>query len=435
MEILEQLKRFDSSPASLVPGTQFVHEWVSHLKQQGWEMADVSRGRPSLPTHHDAISAMQAELHAHNEHVVTYGTHALGETKYKETVATKLAEIYGLPFDPMHIAFTPGAQLGLYITFKIMHAAQPDGVFVCTSPGYLNYAEIISLVTGDAEGLHTLPVHLLRSEHFHFGPERLEEALSHNGKPIAGFVFCNPLNPTGQVFTKEEWQGFAEILKRYDAPILLDEAFAEVVFADEPHTSLLHVAPELQNRTFLFRSGTKAFGMSGERLAVNTIPEHFLEKFLFQQSRILANSPLSGQAGMAAALEHFDEPMRQKISNYYHDNAKLLISFLKQVMPEDQIIMPQGGFYLLADFSHLKGQPISNKAGLMRSHPHENIETDVDIAASFFMGHNHLENKGLATIPGSFFGTDPEQCILRLSYSISKDELSRAGEFLKQMLR
>lgn len=427
-------RRFDGSSGVLVPGTQLIHEWVNALRAHGHDIADVSRGKPSFPAHGPALAAMQQSLAANAEGVITYGTHALGEASLKARAAACFSDIYGTTFKADHMAFTPGGQLGLYTTFKLLHQRTPGGVFISTTPGYLNYIELIELVTGNKAADAVLPIALQKDTQFRFTPEHLRAALSNNTRPIAGIILCNPLNPTGQVISAPEWQAFAAILKQCDAPIMLDEAFAEVIFTDDAHTSLLHAAPELQERTFLFRSGTKAFGMSGERLAVMALPAPYAEDFLFQQSRMLGNPPISGQAAMTAALESLDAQTGQQIRQYYQENAEFLIQELAKYLPPEHIIRPEGGFYLLARFDSLIGAPICAAARAHLPHAGEHIKTDVELAASLIFGHGMLENKGVAMIPASFFGADPSECFMRISFSVSRQELGSMCRNLTAMI-
>ena len=272
--------RYDGSPAKTVPGTQFIHEWVHHLRQQGYDIADASRGKPSLAAHGPALEAMQASLAGNINQAIAYGTHAMGEMAHKETAAKALSQAYDVAIDPRSIAFTPGGQMGLYIAFTLLHQACPSGKFISTVPGYLNYAELIGLATNTEDDSYILPLELQKSDGFRLHPHAIGTLIDDYDGDITALILCNPLNPTGQVFTESEWQEIAAIIKAHDFPVILDEAFAEIIFNDSQR-SLFHIAPELLDRTFLFRSGTKAIGLSGERLAVTVVPERYIEPYMY----------------------------------------------------------------------------------------------------------------------------------------------------------
>lgn len=428
-------RRYDGSDGNLVPGTQLIHEWVHHLRLNGWSIADASRGKPSFPAQHAALSAMQASLASNAHSTITYGTNVLGELAYRRTASQVLSAEYQVDIVEDCVAYTPGGQLGLYITFKLLADACPDGMFISTLPGYLNYAELIGLVTNTEDRSRILPIHLRKEEQFKFQPAALRKLLAENERPIAALILCNPLNPTGQVLTKDEWGELAAIVKGYDFPIVLDEAFAEVIFDTHNRYSLFHADPSLLDRTFLFRSGTKAIGLSGERLSVTVVPAAFVERFVYLQSRILANAPISGQAGMAKALEVTDLAAKQVISSYYQNNADTLMTALEAMLGSSCVTPPQGGFYLLADFSCLLGTPLSAEAKAHLGVERETIEDDVDIVASLLFGHHTSDKNGVALIPGSFFGLDGKAGIVRISFSIGQDELLALCQQLARMLQ
>jgi aspartate/methionine/tyrosine aminotransferase len=226
-------------------------------------------------------------------------------------------------------------------------------------------------------------------------------------------LFCTPSNPIGKI---EDWERLEAKLYANDNPIILDEAFAEVIFTDPNNYSLLHRYPDLADRVVLLRSGTKALGLAGERLSVVRVPEKYIDPFVELQSRFVGNAPLSAQAGMAAALSEMSVAEVKKISSYYLENYNLLAASIGNI-----VSTPMGGFFVLADFSKLMGQPIPKeaepileKSGL--------IESDEDIAISLLFTHK------IALIPASYFGIDKAKGYCRISYSIDRSELAELAK-------
>jgi aspartate/methionine/tyrosine aminotransferase len=427
------MKRFDGTDATILTRTQFIHEWVHHLKSEGHDIIDASRGRPSFPVDDDTLDAMKSALDDTYGSIFPYGTDALGEPSYRSAVANSLSEFYRMEVEPEQIIFTPGGQFFLYLTFKILHEQCPEGVFVTTSPGYLNYEELIKYASKEGSEESLLKVELARDKNYLYSAKSLKEALNKNTKPISAFIFCNPLNPSGQVITRGEWLNFVELLHEYDAPIIMDEAFIETVFSEDKDCSLLHVDQSLRNRIILLRSGTKAHGLSGERLCVAIVPKSMIEKFRFHQSRLLGNPPLLAQAGMAAAIKGLSETRIDNISRYYAENANKLMAALDDIIGSNNYIKPDGGFFLLADFKHLLGKPMPLKAKTIMHIENDFIETDRDIMVALMLGIDDNYNKGAALIPGSYFGLSPHDGIMRISYSISRDEGEQLIERLSDM--
>lgn len=428
------LTRYNGTDARILTGTQLWHEWVHKLEDDGWSITDASRGKPSYPAAPEALKKGQEFWESQQKSQVLYGTDCFGEEAYRHTVAQSLTRMYGMDIPARDVVFTPGGQFALYAAFSLMHQACPDGVFVSTQPGYLNYLELIQMATNTTDSQAFLPVELQQKNNYHFNARCLRETLEAHSGPIAGFVFCNPLNPTGQVISRAEWQDIAAILKRYDAPIIMDEAFMEVVFGEDKNCSLLHAAPELYERTFLFRSGTKALGFSGERLAFNTVPKAFREGLRTLQSRLLGNPAVSGQAVLSEAFSTLNAEMIHTLSSYYETSAKCLKSMLSNITPTIKTITPQGGFYLLAEMSAFMHMPLADAAKQMLGVTHDTAQTDVEIAANMLFGCGVSGKKGVAVIPASFFGVDPKEGMVRISFSPGVDEMRALGERLKHMI-
>lgn len=423
--------RFDKTPSNTLTGTQFIHEWVHHLKSLGYDIIDASRGKPSMAIDDKVIKAMQDKLQSSLGEVFPYGKDCLGEDEYRNIVAKSLSDFYNIKIDSSQVAFTPGGQFSLYCLFKILN--QKDGVFVTTNPGYLNYNELIRYVGEESNCLDNqiFAVNLTKNDNFKLNAKTFEKSLLKNSKPINAFVFCNPVNPTGQVINCNQWLEIAKVLKKYEAPIIMDEAFIEVVFGEDKKCSLLHASPELLSRMILIRSGTKAQGFPGERLCSTILPKNLIEKFRYHQSRLLGNSPILAQVGMAKSIEYLNDDKIDNISKYYQEHAEIITNALDEIVGTKNYIKPEGGFFLLADFSKLKGLKIPQKAKDLMGIKGDYISSDTEIMASLLFGLNN--NKSIAVVPASYFGVDKNKMIVRISFSIAKTELKQLIARLKDL--
>ncbi|MAR55627.1 MAG: hypothetical protein CMM93_00445, partial [Rickettsiales bacterium] len=412
-------------PAASITATQFVHEWADRLHGQGWDMVDASRGRPSLPYGDAGQRALQdyiATLEA--VRLAPYGTDTLGEPAYRQEVARAFARDYGTEVDWRNIAFTTGGQFGLALTFYTLLKANPEGMILAPCPWYLNHHELAKMalhMLGQPERDIFLPLPLLHSDGAYLDPDDIT-ALQERAPSVAAILLCQPGNPAGNVFSADDKQALTTLLDAFpDAPVMLDEAFFETAFDPVSFTEQ-HLYPSIKERCFLFRSGTKALGFAGERLAVMAIPPAYLEEFTWLQSRWMGNPPLSSQAILSAILASLSMQDRQSIADYYSQNASLLYDALK-ALGLDCIPVPQGGFFTLMDASKLLGQPIPEKAIQAFGFSHTVMSNDLDIAMSVLAGYGQAANQGLATMPASCFGIAPEKGWLRVSFSITRDEL------------
>lgn len=432
------LKRPNGSDSNSIPVTQFFHEWVHYLNDNGYDIADASRGKPSYPKDADAIKAVE-EFYKNIGDVFPYGKNALGELKYREQAAQGFTKEYNVGFHPDDIIFTPGGQFGISMSFYLIEQLFPNSVIVAPNPWYVNHHDIANMF--GAHGFSAIPqksrfhsVDVLSTKKKRITAEQIEQAIydcRREGKKIGAFLFCNPANPQGLVTGADEWKRIVKILEKVpEAIIMVDEAFAEVVFSKDFNISIITAVPHLKDRIILLRSGTKALGFPGERYAVMAVPQKFLPIFTAFQSRLIGNTPLSSQAGMAKAMQTMSIEKKSKISDYYYSNYKFLSQKIDQNKNIKRVFDVEGGFYCLYDLSFLKGRKIPQKAREILKFRHEYISNDVDISVSLMFGFDDAAKQGVASIPGSAFGIAPDKCIIRISHSSYKEELQKIGERL-----
>ncbi len=427
--------RVDGTVAKTLTITQCFHEWVHAMEDDDWHMADGSRGKPSYPSDVDALQAMRATMENFGA-VIPYGTSPLGEKKYRQLAAQGYTNEYGVPFDADDMVFTPGGQFGLAATFYALEKHCPDGVILATQPWYLNHEELASMFAHDnlLVGVRRnkfVPIPLEDSSNFRVTAAQLRqsiEACVAAGQKVAAVVFCNPANPIGVVLRKNEWKEIAAVLADYpDIAVLLDEAFVEVVFDEDFECSILHAAPALKERTFLFRSGTKALGLAGERLAVMAVPKKFHAAVVAFQSRLIGNPPFAAQAGMGTGMATMSKEKKQKISRYYAGNYALLRDiFERGGIAKNILCEPEGGFFVLLKMPELVGKLLPEKAQKILGKTH--IENDVDISFALIMGFGQSAKEGVAVIPASAFGLQSKIPTVRVSYSSTREEVQQIAE-------
>ena len=410
------LLRPNWNKSSTLTVTQFVHEWAHTLEKKGWNIADAGRGRPSFPSDIDAVTAMfnYAEHLIKSREVALYGTSVLGEKNYRKQAAEGFKAEYGIDFPTYEIMFTPGGQFGIAAVANLV-AKLNGGQIITPRPWYVNHEAISGLYTK----LHPLDFWA----DYKITPENLTAAIKSCPK-IGAFLFCNPNNPLGSIMRKADWLAIVPILEKYDVPIILDEAFTEIVFDKNYEISLIQASPHLADRIILMRSGTKALGLSGERLHVMRVPQQYMEIVEEFQSRLIGNCPLSVQAGMAAAFSKMSYEKKSAISDYYKKNADFLVGEAEKLgLLVGQ--KPEGGFYFIADFSFMLGKKIPEPAKACYSVKKELIENDIDVCMALMFGYGQGDKEGLGTVPASCFGFDSAKGYVRISFSNHIDYLRK----------
>jgi len=250
----------------------------------------------------------------------------------------------------------------------------PNSKVISPKPWYLNHNDIAAMFTNGGE-FNSIPTDskFIAADIFEDAQDggritarKIKQVIDETnakGEKIGAFLFCNPVNPTGLVTREDEWQKIVQVLEtEKDAFILVDEAFAEVIFDCDFEHSILHAEHNLMDRIVLFRSGTKALGFPGERLAVMRVPDSILQIVTSFQGRLMGNPTLSSQAGLSKALETMTKDKKAKISKYYESNMEFVYKEIKNLNIANCVFKPEGGFYALYDFSKLKGLKLTDEA-------------------------------------------------------------------------
>mgnify|MGYP001810034485 CR=1 FL=1 len=165
------------------------------------------------------------------------------------------------------------------------------------------------------------------------------------------FILCNPHNPGGRVWTKEELQQFAEICSKHDVTIISDEIHADMVLpGNTSHTPLATVSEWAQNNTVTFMAPTKVFNMPGLISSAYIIPNpelrHKFAEFL-EASEMNAGN-IFAYIGAVAAYEH-GEPWRVEMLDYVKGNVDYITEFLKKNVPQVVPMIPEASFLVWLD--------------------------------------------------------------------------------------
>ena len=282
----------DSQKFKLTKMTQF---WIWVKKFQENNNIIISAvGRPTAPLYPPIKQGMQEYLdNLKDNEAIEYGN-LQGEGPYRERMASVLTKWYGTKFSAENILFTNSGKMSLSTITYLISKINKDKHVVTTSPYYPDHL-------GDFSGLY---------DHFYKFPKPiLVDVLKDNGlnaenlintikdvnkEKIGAFIFCVPNNPMGWVISETEWRKISNILLEYEnAVIVLDEAYAEMVFSNEKYQSLVNIASDnLKNRIILLRSATKGFSASGERISlIATWNNQYMQELLNYHSMNLIHTP------------------------------------------------------------------------------------------------------------------------------------------------
>lgn len=355
---------------------------------------NLAQGFPDFDPPEELLSALErATRGPFHQYAVTWGA-----PRFRQALAAKINHFTGLHLDPdQHLVVTCGSTEAMMVA--MMTACNPGDKVIVFSPFYENYAA--DAILSGAE-----PVYVpLRAPDFTFDPDELARAFAQN-KPKA-IIVCNPSNPTGKVFTREELTTILRLAERYDAFIITDEPYEHIVYAPHEHVYMASL-PGAFERTITCNSLSKTYSITGWRLGyVQAAPEVIAQaRKVHDFLTVGAAAPL--QEAAIAGLE-LPPSYYQGLGNLYARKRTFFLDCLHQTgLPFTE---PQGAYYVLLDISSL------------------GFKTDLEAAEWM------VRDIGVAGVPGSSFFREPEYRYVRFHFAKKEETLRAAGDRLCLMAK
>ena len=326
-----------------------------------------------------------------HQYAVTWGAQ-----NFREALAKKQTKYMGINIDPnTQVLVTCGSTEAMMCA--MMTVCNPGDKVIIFSPFYENYGAD-TILTG------AVPIYVqLESPDFTFDPEKLEDAFRQHPKAI---VLCNPSNPTGRVFTREELTLIADLAKKYDTYVITDEVYEHIVYAPNEHLYMASL-PGMFERTISCSSLSKTYSITGWRLGYIIAPEEIIDtaKKVHDFLTVGAAAPLMEAAvvGLNMGDDYYHD-----LLNVYDEKRKLFLSGLDRLGIQHNI--PEGAYYVMLDISEFNG-----------------YDTDVDFCIKL------AEKVGVGAVPGSAFYNIPEYRYIRMHFAKGENTLNEALNRLENM--
>lgn len=365
---------------------------VKELKSKGEAIINLSIGEPDFLTP-DKVKA--EGIRAIEDNVTKYDA-ASGNQALKEAVSQKLKEENGLDYEADQIVISNGAKHA--ITNALLATINPGDEVLIPIPYWVSYPEMVSLVGG-------LPilVQTKKENGFKVTMEDLEPHLNEKTKMI---ILCNPSNPTGNVFSKEELEVLCKDLVEKNILILADEIYEKVIY-DEPFTSIASLSDEIYDKTILINGLSKSASMTGWRMGYSATNKTLAKAMGSIQSHLTTHPSTITQAASIVALKDCQMDITHMIETY-KERRDYIENFFKDWGRLD-IIPPKGAFYVFIDIGPLA----------------EKIKED---SLSLKVCDDMIELHKTAFVPGIGFGQDD---FIRLSYAASMEDIKEGLERFK----
>jgi len=372
---------------------QFTESVIREMTRiaNAYNAINLSQGFPDFDPPPELVAAAKRALdEGFHQYAVTWGA-----PRFREALARKQRRWMGLDLDPdTNMVVTCGGTEAMMTA--MMTACNPGDRVIVFSPFYENYGAD-TILTG-AEPIY-VPLH---PPEFRFDPDELRAAFQQGAKAL---VLCNPSNPTGRVFTREELEIIADLAREFDAFVLTDEVYEHIVYSPHVHTYTASL-PDMFDRTISTGSLSKTYSITGWRLGyVIASPEVIAEaKKVHDFLTVGAAAPL--QEAAATALD-FPDAYYEELLSGYRKRRDCFLGYLDRAGL--RYTEPQGAYYVLVDISDFGFKD--------------------DTAFCRWMA----KEIGVAAVPGSSFFHDPIHHLVRFHFAKREETLHQAGERLLQL--
>lgn len=370
--------------------------YADAAKRNGIHIYHLNIGQPDIETPECALEAVRHLDRKILEYSPSQGYQAL-RTKMVSYYAA-----YGIDLSPDEIIITSGGSEA--VMFAYMACLDPGDEIIVTDPSYANYmafaiscgAVVKSVKTSIEDGFRLPPV------------EKFEEQITPKTKAI---LICNPNNPTGYLYTRQEMRQIRDLVKKYDLFLFSDEVYREFIYTKQPYISACHLEG-IEDNVVLIDSVSKRYSECGIRIGALITKNKEVRQAVMKFCQARLSPPLVGQVIAEASLSTPQEYM-DEVYEEYLQRRNFLIDGLNRI-PGVYSPTPMGAFYTM-------------------------VKLPVDDAEKFCkwcLTDFSYEGQTVMMAPGAGFYTDPEdgKREVRVAYVLNKDDLAKALAVLQKAL-
>ena len=344
-----------------------------------YDAVNLSQGFPDFEPPKEILDRLaQVAYEGYHQYSITWGAQ-----DFREALAAKQSRYMGRTIDPnSEIVTTCGSTEAMMAA--MMTVTNPGDKVVIFSPFYENYGA--DTILSGAEPIY-VP---LTPPDFRFDPNVLEDAFRQHPKAL---VLCNPSNPCGKVFTREELETIAALAAKYDVYVITDEVYEHIVYAPHRHTYFAAL-PGMWERTISCSSLSKTYSITGWRLGYIIAPPEIIDRAKKVHDFLTVGAAAPLQEAVIPGLKFGQEYYDDLLAKYTHKKEL----FLKGL--DDLHIIhndPEGAYYVLLDISEF------------------GYDSDLKFCEDL------ARLVGVGAVPGSSFFREPVNHLIRFHFA-KKDE-------------
>ncbi len=371
-----------------------LHHFTESVIREMTRVADahnainLSEGFPDFDPPAELVQAAKKALDdGFNQYAVTWGS-----PRFRQALARKQQQWMGLELDPdTNIVVTCGGTEAMMTA--MMTVCNPGDKVIIFSPFYENYGA--DAILSGAEPIWVT----LHPPDFNFDPQELRRAFERKAKAL---VLCNPSNPTGKVFTREELKIIADLAQEFDTFVITDEVYEHIVYPPHEHIYMASL-PGMFSRTISTGSLSKTYSITGWRLGYVVASEEIVREAKKVHDFLTVGAAAPLQEAAVTALG-FPPSYYMELKEGYIRRRDCFLTYLDQAGL--RYTKPQGAYYVLADIS--------------------GFGFDSDDAFCRWMAREI----GVAAVPGSSFFREPVRHLIRFHFAKQEQTLRAAGERL-----
>jgi aspartate aminotransferase len=368
----------------------------AELKAQGVDIINLSVGEPDFNTP-DHIK--EAAKKAVDENYSRYSPVA-GYPALRKAICAKLKNENGLDYLPEEIVCSNGAKQ--CVCNAVMALVSPGEEVIIPAPYWVSYPQMVLMADGKP-----VFVEAKIEQDFKITPEQLEAAITPKTRAI---ILCSPSNPTGSVYSKEELEALAVVLRKHESVYIISDEIYEHINYVGAHASIA-ACEGLKDRTIVINGVSKAYAMTGWRIGFLAAPLAIAKACSKLQGQY-TSGPCS--VSQVAATEAFAGPQEcvEEMRQAFERRKNLIVKLAKEI-PGFEVNDPHGAFYLFPKCSYYFGKTDGERT----------INNSMDFAIYL------LEVGHVATVGGDAFGS-PE--CFRMSYATSDENIVEALRRIKE---
>ena len=385
--LADRLSRIKPSPTVAVTAK------ANELKAAGHDVIGLGAGEPDFNT---PEHIKQAAIKAMADNKTRY-TAVDGIAELKQAICDKFKKDNNISCTPDMVTVGTGGKQVLYNA--LMASINLGDEVVIPAPFWVSYPDMVLL----AEGTPVI-VECGQNKNFKITANTLENAITDKTKWV---ILNSPSNPAGVGYTKADLEALAEVLRRYPhVNIMTDDMYEYLVYDNFKFTTMVEIAPDLQDRTLTCNGVSKAYCMTGWRIGYATGPKPLIKGIAKIQSQSTTNPNTIAQYAALAALNGPVDFLEDNNAAFVR-RRNLVVSRLNAIVGL-QCSMPNGAFYVYPSCAGVIGKKTPD--GKL-------IETDSDYVTYL------LEAEGVACVQGTAFGLSP---YFRISYATNDTLLDDA---------